>query len=282
MSENILEFINISKTYFGVHALRNVSLALKKGHILGLIGENGAGKSTLMNILGGVVLPDQGGMKLEGGDYAPRNPAAATEVGVAFIHQELNLFTNLSIADNIFIDRFPRISGLPFINRRKIHSKTRALLKSVDLNLSPNILVEKLSPGERQLVEIAKALNTGSKIIIFDEPTTSLTVQDTRRLFTLIEKLRTNGKSVIYISHTLSDVLRLADDIAVLRDGEVVVVGGKSEFSVNKMISRMVGREIEQFYPTRSTAPAVETVLEVKELSQSGIVKDIELDLHKG
>ena len=123
MSENILEFINISKTYFGVHALRNVSLDLKKGHILGLIGENGAGKSTLMNILGGVVLPDQGGMKLEGGDYAPRNPAAATEAGVAFIHQELNLFTNMSIADNIFIDRFPRISGLPFINRRKIHGR---------------------------------------------------------------------------------------------------------------------------------------------------------------
>ena len=220
-----------------------------------MVGENGAGKSTLMNLVGGVVPPDSGQMLLDGQPYAPRTPGDANDAGVAFIHQELNLFTNLSIAENIFINGFPRVSWLPMLNRNAMRGKTRQYLDAVDLQVSPDTLVEKLSPGERQLAEIAKALSFNAKLIIFDEPTTSLTARETERLFTLIERLRSDGASIVYISHILGDVMRLADEIAVLRDGELVGHGRKDEFTVGRMISLMVGRDIKQLYPER-TAPA--------------------------
>jgi len=281
MTETVLEFDNISKSFFGVQALQDVSLTLRQGHVLGFVGENGAGKTTLMNILGGVIQPDQGKMKLKGKDYAPRNPAEAARAGVAFIHQELNLFTNLSIADNLFIDRFPRMAGLPFISKRTIRRKTVEQLKSVKLDVSCDMLVERLSPGERQLVEIARALSTGAEIIIFDEPTTSLTARETKRLFALIERLRAAGKSIIYISHNLGDVLYLADDIVVIRDGIVVGEGPKERFPINRMISLMVGRDISQIYPPPTTKPSKEVALEVRGLSQSGVVRNISFTLHR-
>ncbi len=281
MPENILQFDGISRSFFGVQALRNVTFALPQGHLLGLIGENGAGKTTLMNILGGVLKPESGTMRLRGADYAPRNPAEATEAGVAFIHQELNLFTNLSIADNIFIDRFPRLGKSPFIDKRAASRQTRQLLDSLNLSLPPETLVDRLTPGERQLVEIARALSTGAEIIIFDEPTTSLTAGETERLFGIIRDLRRQGKSMIYISHNLGNVLELADDIVVLRDGQVVDTGPRQDFTIDRMISRMVGRDISQIFPTRELKPSEEVLLEVKGLSQSGIVRDINLVLHK-
>ena len=281
MTETVLEFDNISKSFFGVQALQDVSLTLRQGHVLGFVGENGAGKTTLMNILGGVIQPDQGKMKLKGKDYAPRNPAEAARAGVAFIHQELNLFTNLSIADNLFIDRFPRMAGLPFISKRTIRRKTVEQLKSVKLDVSCDMLVERLSPGERQLVEIARALSTGAEIIIFDEPTTSLTARETKRLFALIERLRAAGKSIIYISHNLGDVLYLADEIVVIRDGIVVGTGPKGQFPINRMISLMVGRDISQIYPPPTTKPSKEVALEVRGLSQSGVVRNISFTLHR-
>lgn len=281
MSKTVLEFDNISKSFFGVQALQDVSLTLRQGHVLGFVGENGAGKTTLMNILGGVIPPDQGKMKLKGKDYTPRNPAEAARAGVAFIHQELNLFTNLSIADNLFIDRFPRVAGLPFISKRTIRRKTAEQLKSVNLDVSCDMLVERLSPGERQLVEIARALSTGAEIIIFDEPTTSLTARETKRLFALIERLRAVGKSIIYISHNLGDVLYLADDIVVIRDGIVVGEGPKEQFPINRMISLMVGRDISQIYPPPTTKPSKEAALEVRGLSQSGVVRNISFTLHR-
>ncbi|HSV99588.1 MAG TPA: sugar ABC transporter ATP-binding protein [Sedimentisphaerales bacterium] len=281
MTETILQFDGVSKSFFGVHALHDVTFSLPKGHLLGLIGENGAGKTTLMNILGGVLRPDGGAMRLRGRDYGPRNPAEATEAGVAFIHQELNLFTNLGIADNLFIDRFPRLGRSPFIDKPVAKAQARKLLESLNLPLSPDTLVDRLTPGERQLVEIAKALSTGAEIILFDEPTTSLTAGDTERLFRIIQDLRRQGKSIIYISHNLGNVLELADEIVVLRDGRVVDQGPREGFTVDKMISRMVGRDISQIFPSRQSAPADETLLEVRGLSQPGIVKDIDLTLHK-
>jgi ribose transport system ATP-binding protein len=155
------------------------------------------------------------------------------------------------------------------------------LLKSLGLDLSPDTLVEKLAPGERQLVEITKAVSAGAEIIIFDEPATSLTAGETERLFGIIKNLKAQGKSIVYISHDLDDVLRLADDIVVIRDGEVVAVGSKEDFTVAKMISRMVGRDIDQIFPVRASNPSAEVVLAVKGLSQSGIVKDISFMLHK-
>jgi len=277
----ILQFDGISKSFFGVHALQDVAFSLSKGHLLGLIGENGAGKTTLMNILGGVLRPDRGCMRLRGQDYSPRRPADATDAGVAFIHQELNLFTNLSIADNLFIDRFPRLGWSPFIDKRAARARARQLLESLNLALSPDTLVDRLTPGERQLVEIAKALSTGAETIIFDEPTTSLTAGETQRLFGIIQDLRRQGKSMIYISHNLGNVLELANEIVVLRDGRVVDQGPREDFTIDRMISRMVGRDISQVFPPRPSRPADEIVLQVRGLSQPGIVKDIDLTLHK-
>ena len=282
MDEALLTIEEVEKSFFGVPVLRNINLILRQGHILGLIGENGAGKSTLMNILGGIVQADAGRIRLGGTDYAPRNPGEAARNGIALIHQELNLFTNLTIAENIFIDGFPRLKGLPFIDRQAIKARTRQLLASVDLNVSPDVLVEKLPPGERQLVEIARALHTDARVIMFDEPTTSLTARETGRLFTLIERLRASGTSIIYISHVLADVHRLSDEIAILRDGELVACEAKEQFTLDRMISLMVGRNLEQLYPARTASPSSEVMLEVQGLSQPGMVENITFTLHKG
>ena len=283
MRENILEYLNVEKGFFGVRVLRNVSFRLEAGHILGIVGENGAGKSTLVNILGGVIPADSGSMKLANEDYSPQNPADAFRQGIAFIHQELNLFTNLSIAENIFIAGFPRrrLGGVAVIDRKAVRARTEALLESVELPVSPDVLVEELSPGERQMVEIAKALSEEARIIIFDEPTTSLSVRETEGLFAIIGRLRDQGISMIYISHILGDVLRLCDEVMVLRDGEVVGIGSREGFSLERMISLMVGRTIDQLYPSRSTTPSSEKVLEVRGLSQPGIIKDVEFALRK-
>ena len=282
MRDSILTFEKIEKSFFGVPVLKDINFSVPRGKVLGLVGENGAGKSTLMNVVGGVVAPDGGHMLLDGQPYAPRTPRHANSAGVGFIHQELNLFTNLSIAENIFIDGFPRVSWLPVLNRAQMRSQTRQFLAAVDLELSPDTLVEKLSPGERQLAEIAKALSFDAKLIIFDEPTTSLTARETERLFALIDRLRSNGATIVYISHILGDVMRLADEVAVLRDGELVGYGSKAEFTVSRMIALMVGRDIEQLYPLRTSAPLPEPALEVKGLSQTGIVESISFALHKG
>lgn len=281
MAEWALEINGISKNFFGVRALSDVSLGVRKAQTLGLIGENGAGKSTLMNILGGVIALDKGAIKLFGDEYYPTCPADATRAGIAFIHQELNLFGNLSIADNLFIEGFPQISRSALIDKRSTHRQAEELLLSVDLHISPKTPIELLTPGEKQLVEIAKAMRRDSRIIIFDEPTTSLTAAERSRLFTIIQKLQDQGQTIIYISHTLEDVLQLSDSIAVLRDGCLVSVGPRGEYSLNKMISDMVGCKIEQMYPARSTRPETSSVLEVRGLSQPGIVRDISFKLQK-
>ncbi len=282
MGGTILEYDKIEKSFFGVRVLRGVSFTLAEGHILGLVGENGAGKSTLMNILGGVIPLDAGRMLLGGEEYSPRaGPAEARARGVAFIHQELNLFTNLSVAENIFITDFPKHRKW-LINRREMKARTRSLLESLDLSVAPEALVENLSPGERQLVEIAKAMSSSPKIIILDEPTTSLTARETERLFTILERLRAQGVSMIYISHNLGDVLRVCDDVVVLRDGEVVGAGRKSEFTEERMIALMVGRTLDQLFPERAGAVSREIALEVNGLTQTGVIEDISFRLHKG
>jgi len=282
MNAPLLTIEEVGKSFFGVSVLHDINLTLQQGHILGLIGENGAGKSTLMNILGGIVQADNGRMRLEAAVYSPKNPREAARSGVALIHQELNLFTNLTIAENIYIDGFPRLKWLPFIDRQAIKTHANQLLAAVDLDVSPDTLVERLPPGERQLVEIARALHTDAKVIIFDEPTTSLTARETGRLFALIERLRASGTAIIYISHVLADVHRLSDDIAVLRDGELVICEAKEQFTIARMISAMVGRNLKQLYPPRSAAPSEEVMLTVEGLSQTGMVEDINFTLRKG
>lgn len=278
----LLEIHDITKAFFGITAVKNVTLSVDKGQILGLIGQNGAGKSTLMNLVGGVVLPDSGTMTLNGRPYTPRTPSDAQRAGIAFIHQELNLFTNLSIAENIFISNFPRNGFAGSIDRAKIRALTRDLLASVGLDLAPDTLVDRISPGERQLVEIAKALYQDASLIIFDEPTTSLTARETERLFAIMRQLREQGKGIVYISHILGDVLELSDYIAVMRDGELVGYEPAANYTIQRMISQMVGRSIEQLFPPRSAPPSTEPLLEVRNLSAAGIVENISFSLHKG
>lgn len=288
MKENqtsiLLHVDNVSKCFSGVAVLRNVSLSLIGGEVLGLVGENGAGKSTLMNILGGVVARDSGSMRLAGEDYAPRNPADALEKGIAFVHQELNLFANLTIAENLFLSDLPkkRLAGFPYIDKDQLQVKAQALLESVALPLAPNTPLERLSQGERQLVEIAKALSVKAKVIIFDEPTTSLTAHESERLFSLIERLRSEGIGIIYISHVLKEVFRLCSDLVILRDGEVTDSGPMGGFTLESVISKMVGRSIEQLYPPRQNCQTSEVLLEVRHLSQPGFLEDVSFGLHAG
>ena len=280
----LLEVEGLCKSFFGVEVLHKAGFSLQAGRVLGLVGENGSGKSTTMNIIGGIHQMDAGHIQFDGADYKPKGPRDAARHGIAFIHQELNLFRNLSIAENLFITAFPKlVPGLPFIDRAAARKRAAELLAAVDLDLSPTTLVNKLSQGERQLVEIAKALGAKAKVIIFDEPTTSLTTRETDRLFDIINRLRAQGIAIIYISHILADVMRLCDDIVVLRDGHVVGSALTSEMTIERMISLMVGRNIDQLFPPRDHA-AVKgmPVLEVSGITQRGTVKDISFSLRAG
>ena len=284
MADPLLEVCGLDKSFFGVPVLRDVSFTLARGRVLGLVGENGSGKSTTMNILGGVHRPDGGTLAFDGAPYAPGSPRDATLRGIAFIHQELSLFPNLSIAENLFLDHFPRrASRLPLIHRRRLRERAVAALGLLDLRIAPDTPVSRLAPGERQLVEVAKALTREAKLIIFDEPTTSLTTREAERLFGVIARLRSRGISVIYISHILGDVLQLCDDIVVLRDGQVVAAEKRAAMQVERMIALMVGRTIDRLFPERGTVPdRARPVLSVRGLSQPGVVHDIGFDLFAG
>jgi ribose transport system ATP-binding protein len=280
----MLRIQGLCKSFFGVQVLFDVGLELQPGQVLGLVGENGSGKSTTMNILGGVHHPDRGAMTLDSHPYGPRGPKDAAARGIAFIHQELNLFRNLTVEENLFIGGFPKlIAGLPFIDRRKVRERARELLAAIELDVAPGTPLARLSQGERQLVEIAKALGADARIVIFDEPTTSLTARETERLFAQIGRLRARGIGVIYISHILGDVMRLCDHVTVLRDGHVVGSAPKADMTVDRLITLMVGRTIDQIYPPRQPAVRPGTpVLAVRGLSQPGVVRDISLDVQPG
>ena len=276
-----LEVRGLTKRFGAVAVVREVNFVLRAGRTLGLVGENGAGKSTLMNLLGGNLRPDAGGFRLDGAEYRPASPAEATRAGIAFIHQELNLFPNLTVAENIFLTAFPRGSG-GLIDRGKLRERARGALQEVGLAVEPGTLVNRLSAGQCQLVEIAKALAHEARLIVFDEPTTSLSVHETATLFALMAKLRARGITMIYISHALEDVLRLSDDLVVLRDGAVVASGERERFTLEQMIGLMVGRSLPQLFPPRRTAPVAEVLLEVCGLSEPGIVRDVSFVLRRG
>lgn len=280
MGGALLQLQNIEKSFFGVPVLKGVSLQLASAQTLGLVGENGAGKSTLMNILGGNLHAESGSMILGGQPYRPANPRDAVEAGIAFIHQELNLFPNLSIAENLFLTQFPRRFG--WIDQRATQNRAAELLKRVGLELSPKLRVERLSAGERQLVEIAKALSRDTKLIILDEPTTSLSSRESAKLFSLLANLKQQGIAMIYISHALGDIQQLCDQVVVLRDGLVVGDGPIAQFDTSKLVSLMVGRDMEQLFPVRVRRELTEKRLEAKQLSLSGTLHDVSFDLYAG
>ncbi len=282
MGENILALRNISKAFYGIKALSDVSIRVEKGEVLGIIGENGAGKSTLMNIVGGVLQPDSGDMLLYDQPYKPKNTMDANASKIAFIHQELNLCNNLTVAENIFLIDFPKINKIPYINKREMNRLAHEAIKAVGLQCPPDTLIEKLSQGERQLVEIAKAFSMDAQVIIFDEPTTSLTARETERLFKIIGDLKQKGRSIIYISHILSDIQKLTDRIVVLRDGNVTAEGTTSSFNIDSMIFNMIGRDMKHIYPERKNVVSDEKKVELVNITKKGIVSNINLHAHEG
>jgi ABC-type sugar transport system ATPase subunit len=277
---SLLEVVRVSKAFSGIPVLRGVSFTLAGGQVLGVVGENGAGKSTLMNVLGGVVAPDAGDVRLSGETFRPRGPADAMARGVAYIHQELNLLPNLSVAENLSLARLPRRG--PLVDRRRLDEDARRRLLAVGLDLPPRTLVGDLGPGARQLVEIARALAADARVVILDEPTTSLTAPEADRLFALVRRLRDEGRGLVYISHALGDVLRLADDVLVLRDGEAVAFGPSPGFDEARLITLMVGRAVEAVYPSRDAPAPGEPALEVERLGREGAFREVSLVVRPG
>jgi ribose transport system ATP-binding protein len=238
----LLEVRGLCKSFPGVRALRDVGLALGRGEVLAVIGENGAGKSTLMKILAGVQEPDSGEIFVNGAGVRFPNVRAAEHAGIALIHQELNLADNLDIASNLFLGREPQRFG--FVDRRRLYADSLGLLAQVGLDSAPRTLVSALSPGRQQLVEIAKALGTNARVLIMDEPTSSLSQHETDQLYRVVKDLRTRGISVIYISHRLGEVKELADRVLVLRDGANAGELQRAEITHDAMVRLMVGRDL--------------------------------------
>ena len=259
----LLEVRDVSKRFPGVRALHEVSLSLVPGEVVAVIGENGAGKSTLMKILAGVQEQDTGEILIEGKAVRLDSVEAALDNGISLIHQELNLADNLDVGANIFLGREPRVG--PFIDRTKIDQESRKYLQMVGLDVEPATIVSELTIGRQQMVEIAKALSVNSRILIMDEPTSSLSSKETEYLFKVVKDLRSRGISVIYISHRLGEVKELADRVVVLRDGENAGDLKREEINHDAMVKLMVGRDISQFYQRTQHEPG-EVMLEVENL----------------
>lgn len=249
--ELILEMRRVTKRFPGVVALDKVSIHLHKGEVLALMGENGAGKSTLMNVLSGAQSPDEGSIIIDGVPVQIRNIQVAKALGIAFVHQELMLSPNLDVAGNIFLGNEVRSPFLRVLNRSQMYSKAEALLSRVGLSVSPTVLVGKLTTAQQQMVEICKALNEGARILIMDEPTSSLAAHETETLLNIICDLKASSVSVIFISHRISEVLDIADRITVLRDGRDVGSMPREAAGGSKIVSMMIGRDLKNWFPQR-------------------------------
>jgi ribose transport system ATP-binding protein len=267
MTDALLDLVEIGKTYPGVVALDNVSISIHAGEVLGLVGENGAGKTTLMQILGGITEPTAGLIRIRGKEHAFLTVREATAAGIAFVHQELNLFDNLDVAANVFIGREPLWAGpLGLIDRVALHSRVRPILDRLGIDFEPDTLVSELSLAQMQLVEIAKALSLDARIVIMDEPTSSLTIAETERLMNVIANLKRNGVSVIFISHRLNEVERCADRVVVLRDGRIVGELSRQHLNHDALIRLMIGRDLKSLYIPPGRPPG-DVVLEIDSLT---------------
>ncbi|UEM02442.1 sugar ABC transporter ATP-binding protein [Skermanella rosea] len=283
MSNTLLELRSITKTYPGVKALAGVDFSVGHGEVVGLIGENGAGKSTLMKILGGVVSPSSGSIVIDGVPRSTLTVKDAARAGIAFVHQELHLFENLDVAANIFIGREPRRGGiLNLIDNTALHQRVKPLLKRLRVDFRPDDPVDALSIAQRQMVEIAKALSMDARLIIMDEPTSSLTLTETDNLLNVIADLKASGVSIIYISHRLGEVEQCADRVVVLRDGRRVGELPKSQIKSGAMVRLMIGRELKSLYiPPK--AGGRNGGLELQNLVTSAFPeREVSLTVHRG
>ena len=277
--KKILELNHITKIFSGVVALDDVSLDLKQGEIHALVGENGAGKSTLIKTLSGFHKPTKGTILYEGKEYDGFTPSSSKEAGIGVIYQELNMVNHLTVAENIFLSELPRKNI--FLDKKKLKERTAELLKEMELPISPDTLIMDLTVGYQQMVELAKALITDLKIIIFDEPTASLSNREVEILFKQIERMKKKGITIIYISHRLDEIFKLSDRVSVLRDGKMITTLNTEEADKEKLIQLMVGRDMKDVYPKRPPYEKKEVLLETRGLTGNG-VEDVSLSIHRG
>jgi ABC-type sugar transport system ATPase subunit len=276
-----IQFENITKTFAGVTALDGVSLSISRGECHALMGENGAGKSTLGKVLAGIYRPDGGTIRIDGQEVSFRSPADAGRAGVGMVHQELAFCPDLSVAENLCMGVYPRRFGL-FLNRSEMRRRAEELLGHIGVNLDVRLPMRALSTAQEQLVQIASAVGTGARILIFDEPTSSLSEPEAQRLFELIEDLKKRGVTMIYVSHRMPEVFRLCDRLSVLRDGKYVGTLDKATATQDDVVRMMIGRSIEQYFPQHLHAKPGETIMQVRNLSSLGQFHDVSFDLRAG
>ena len=283
LSEPFLRLSGLRKTYPGVVALSDFSMDMRPGEVIGIVGENGAGKSTLMKILGGVVEPDRGTIEIDGVPRAALSVEQSMAAGIAFVHQELNLFDNLDVADNIYIGREPRKYGfLQLVDSDKLHKTVRPYLDRLGATFSSYTQVSLLSLAQQQMVEIAKALSLKSRLVILDEPTSSLPIAETDKLLEVIAGLKADGIAVIFISHRLHEVVHACDRVVVLRDGKTVGMLEGADINHDAMVRLMVGRDLKVAY-VPPAKPSGDPVVSIKGVRTSTYpARDVTLDLHAG
>ena len=281
MDHPALQMKGIGKRFPGVVALDAVDIELHRGSVVALAGENGAGKSTLMKILGGVYQPDDGVVFIDGDVVQIRSVADATRLGIGFVHQELNVFDNLTVAENVLLGREPRYAGY-LIDRKKLRDEAAKHIARVGLDVRPDTPLSKLSIAQQQLVEIAKALSQNARILILDEPTSSLTLTETERLLAIIKELRSEGVSIVYISHRLGEIRDIADRVVVLRDGKNAGMLSNEEINHDAIVSLMVGRDIQKRGLVESRAES-EVAVEIRDLRTTRYPKQpVSFDVRQG
>ena len=279
----LLRMEGISKTFPGVKALDNVQLSVKSGTVHALMGENGAGKSTLMKCLFGIYHKDEGHIYLEGKEVNFSNSREALDNGVAMVHQELNQALKRNVMDNIWLGRYPRMKGLPLVSEKQMYEDTMRVFRELDIHVDPRMVMSKMPVSQRQMVEIGKAVSFNSKIIVLDEPTSSLTEEEVEHLFRIINMLRDRGCGIIYISHKMDEILRISDEVTIMRDGKYITTRPSSELTKAEIIRLMVGREMTNQFPPKLYTVSPENIMEVSGLTAaySGL-KDVTFSLKKG
>lgn len=280
MSDNILELKHITKLYPGVVALNDVSLEVRRGEILALVGENGAGKSTLIKTCSGAITPTQGEIVINGKSFTGMTPQTSEQNGIGVIYQEFNLVGDLSVAENIFLGRAIR-KGM-VIDLKAMERESKKILDSLNIKINPKTLVKTLSVGYQQMVEIAKAVSQNAKLLIMDEPSAPLTSAEVEAMFAIVDKLKAGGVSIIYISHRLDEIFRLADRITILRDGQYVTTLNTDETNKDELVKHMVGRKLTEVYPKRDEICVKdEVIFEAVNVSGNGD-KNISFKIHRG
>ncbi len=279
MNETIVSMQGICKSFPGVRALDNVQFELRSGEVMALLGENGAGKSTLMKILSGVYTRDSGTMEIFGKEYGDLNTKQAQALGVAIIHQELNMCPHLSVAENMFLGREKKKGFM--VDKRAMEEEAQRVLSDLKIDISPKEIVGNLPVSKQQMVEIAKALSINAKILIMDEPTSALTAKEIDELFRIIHQLRDNGCGIVYISHRLEELHHIVDRVTIMRDGQYITSMNFKDTTMDNIITNMVGREIKEKFP-RVECPKGEKIFEVKNLNAGRMVRNVNFSIYEG